>query len=315
MGVKNFDQLGFADMLVKQRKTKKQSSLEQIDARVDWQPLERLLAPTRSTLGRKGYPPLMMFKALLLGKWHNLGDEALEFRLSDSLSFRKFAGLPLDHEAPDETSFVNFRKALRAHQLDDKLFAEVVRQLDAAGLILRQGTIMDASLVEAAIKRPSEAEGEVASADPSAEFTRKNNKSYFGYKLHIGLDMGSGLIRKLMGTGASLHDGQASSALISWDEALVSGDKAYQSKTLSQELARVGIKDRIMRKKPAGKKAPGWQDWWNKAISSFRFEVEQPFSQGKGSMGLKRTRFRGLEKVEADFYLFGLAYNLKRAFG
>ncbi|WP_114011798.1 IS5 family transposase [Cohaesibacter intestini] len=315
MGIKNFNQLGFAEQFVRQRKTRKHSSLEQVDATVDWDPIMQILSVTRAKVGRKGYPPLLMFKALLLAQWHDLSDVELEYRVSDSLSFRKFVGLPLDHVAPDETSFVNFRKALRQHQLEKKLFDEITRQLDASGLILRKGTIMDATLVSAAVSRPSVEAGEVSEADPDAEFSKKNGKSYFGYKLHIGLDQGSGLIRKLLASGASLHDGQASEDLISWDEEQVSADKAYESAALRAKLRAQTIKDRIMRKKPKGKSAPIWQVWWNKTISSFRFEVEQVFGIGKECSGLERTRYRGLRQVKTQFYLFGSAYNLKRAFG
>ena len=315
MGVKNFDQLCFADDLIQQRKTRNQSSLERIDAKVDWQPIADLLSVTRARTGRKGYPPLLMFKCLLLAQWYDLADEALEFRVSDSLSLRRFVGLPLDHVAPDETSFVNFRKVLRHHGLEHRLFDEIARQLDAAGLILRKGTIMDATIVTAAVKKPAFKEGEVSMADPDAEFFKKNGTQYFGYKLHTGVDQGSGLIRKLLGSGASLYDGEASWDLISWDEQQVSGDKAYENQRLRRELHDAGITDAIMKKKPKGKPEPVWMKYFNKAISSFRFEVEQPFGIGKTCSGLGRTRFRGLKAVKTQFYFFAMSYNLKRAFG
>ena len=315
MGIKNFDQLCFADQLIQQRPTRKQSSLEQIDRQIDWAPIAELLSVTRARTGRKGYPPLLMFKCLLLAQWYDLGDEALEFRVSDSFSVRAFVGLPLDHVAPDETSFVNFRKSIREHNIELPLFDEINRQLDAAGLILRKGTIMDATIVTAAVKKPSFDEGEVSMADPDAEFFTKNDKTYFGYKLHVGLDQGSGLIRKLLGSGASLYDGEASWDLISWDEEQVSGDKAYANQKLSQDLKQASIKDAIMKKKPKGKPLPTWMKYFNKAVSGFRFEVEQPFGIGKNSSGLGRTRYRGLPAVKTQFYLFGMSYNLKRAFG
>lgn len=315
MGIKNFDQLGFADHLVVQRCTSKQRSLEKIDAQIDWSPFSDLLLATRSKTGRKGYPPLLMFKALLLAQWNNLGDEDLEYRLSDSLSFRKFVGLPLDHPAPDETSFVNFRKALREHKLEKSLFEEINRQLDQAGLILRKGTMLDATIVQAAVNPPSREEGEVTDKDPDAEFTSKNKKLFFGYKLHIGLDQGSGLIRRLLTTGASLHDSQASYELITGDEEAVFADKAYQSGELSEKLEQAKIKDCIMRKAPANKRVPKWLKWWNRTIASDRFEVEQPFGIGKTSYGLARTRYKRKTAVQTQHYLFCSAYNLKRAFG
>ena len=256
-----------------------------------------------------------MFKALLLAQWHNLSDPWLEYAISDRNSFRRFIGLPLDEVAPDETSFVRFRAALRAHKLEQRVFDSIMDQMDAQGLVLREGTLMDATIVQAAVKPPSSKEGKVSAADPSAEFTKKNDKSYFGYKLHIGMDQGSKLIRRLLTSGASLHDGQASRDLISGDEGAVYADKAYGSKELRDELEAKGIKDQIMYKASRNKKLTPWQQAFNKAVSPIRSMVESPFGIGKMCSGLDRTRYRGIEAVTTGHYLFGISYNLKIAFG
>ena len=316
MGVKSYDQLGFADYLTPDRVTRARRTLMRIDAVVDWAPFAQILAEVRDPkMGRKGYPPLLMFKALLLAQWHNLSDPMLEDEISDRSSFKKFIGLPADEPTPDETAFVRFRKALRAKGLEQRLFDEVVCQLDANGLILRKGTLMDATIIEASVKRPKYEDGPVSEADPSAEFTKKNDKTYFGYKLHIGLDQDSGLIRKQHSSGASLHDSKAAYELISGDEAQVCADKAYDSQELRDELKRCGIKDRVMRKEPRGRKGSSWQKWLNRALSSIRFEVEQPFGIGKVSYGLGRTRYRGVSAVSTGNNLFCMAYNLRRGFG
>lgn len=317
MAVKSFKQLGFADHLVRQRKTRHHRALEQIDASLDWNPIADLLAPVRKagTSGRQGFPPLLMFKCLLLAQWHTLSDPSLEYAISDRLSFRRFVGLPLDETAPDETSFVRFRASLRAHKLEARVFEAILAQMDALGLVLRQGTLMDATIVQAAVKPPSIEEGQVSKADCDAEFTKKNNKSYFGYKLHIGLDQGSNLIRRLLTSGASLHDSMASRDLISGDEGAVYADKAYGSKELRDELEATNIKDQIMYKAARNKPLTPWQKWFNKAVSSIRSMVEAPFGIGKTCNGLARTRYRGLPAVTTSHYLFAISYNLKIAFG
>lgn len=316
LGVKSFDQLGFADLSVVRRETRASKSLAQINQRIDWSSLGSILVQVRDPkIGRKGFPPLLMVKALLLAQWYNLSDPALEDAISDRLSFREFIGLPLDEPAPDETAFVRFRRDLRRLDLEKALFDEVLRQLDDKGLILRTGTLMDATIIEASVSRPNFEKGQINEADKDAEFTVKNGKSHYGYKLHIGLDQGSGIIRQQMTSGASLHDSQAIYELISGDERQVCADKAYESKELSDKLKEQKIKDRIMLKKPKGRKETTWRKYWNKALSAIRFEVEQPFGIGKTCFGLARTRFRGIDAVSSNNNLFCIAYNLKRSLG
>jgi transposase len=135
--------------------------------------MERLLAPLRAPTGRPGYPPLALFRALLLAQWYQLSDPGLEEALADRLSFRRFCGFGLDDGTPDETTLCRFRGALAERGLAEALFAELNRQLDARGLVLKAGTGFDATLVEAAVARPPQSEGEVSTLDPEAGFTRR----------------------------------------------------------------------------------------------------------------------------------------------
>jgi IS5 family transposase len=132
--------------------------------------------PLRAPAGRPGYPPLALFRALLLAQWYQLSDPGLEEALADRLSFRRFCGFGLDDSTPDETTLCRFRGAL----------AELNRQLDAKGLVLRAGTLIDATLVEAAVARPPQSEGEVSTKDPEAGFTRRGQRSFFGIGSHRG---------------------------------------------------------------------------------------------------------------------------------
>jgi IS5 family transposase len=130
--------------------------------------MERLLAALRAPTGRPGYPPLALFRALPLAQWYQLSDPGLEEALSDRLSFRRFCGFGLADGTPDETTLCRFRAALAERGLAEALFAEVNRQLDAKGLMLKAGTLIDATLVEAAVARPPASEGGVSTKDPEA---------------------------------------------------------------------------------------------------------------------------------------------------
>lgn len=314
MARRDYGQLGMAELLVRRRKSKRADRLAQFLELLDWQPVNRLLDQINaSQRGAPGYPPLCLFKALLLGGWHDLSDPQLEDTIADRLSFRKFVGIPLDAPTPDETTFVRFRDKLREHGLYEKLFAEINRQLDDKGLFLKKGTLVDATIVEADAKRPAMKDGDVSMVDPQATFTKKHGKTYFGYKMHIGVDEGSGLIRKVAGSTASIHDSLAFKALISGDEEAAYGDKAYSSAAHRQWLGELGIKDCLMYKAARNKPLLNWQKWFNRAVSATRSQVEQFFGIGKQNYGLARARYRREARVTGHFYLLASCYNLRRA--
>jgi IS5 family transposase len=153
--------------------------LERIAGLIDWAPMECLLAPLRAPTGRPGYPPLALFRALLLAQWYQLSDPGLEEALAERLSFRRFCGFGLDDGTPDETTLCRLRGALAERGLAGALFAELNRQLDAKGLVLKAGTLIDATLVEAAVAGPPLRAGEVSTKDPEAGFTRRGQRSFF----------------------------------------------------------------------------------------------------------------------------------------
>lgn len=313
---REYSQISFAEVLLDggRRERKRVKQLETAHDLVDWARLDRILAPvSNSQRGAEAYPPIFLFRALLLAAWYGLSDPRLEDELYDRRSFQRFCGFPPGAETPDETTFVRFRKKLRELGLYEPLFDEVNRQLDAKGLMVKQGTLVDATIIEAQVGRPSKEDGEVSSLDPEASFTRKGDKSFFGYKLHIGLDQGSGLIRKLYASSADLHDGEVLAPLISGDETAVYGDKAYGSAKNRKYLKRLKVKDQLMHKAAGNKPLKHWQEWFNKAVSSIRAAVEGPFGTGKQHMRLERTPYRGLAQVEGQCYTVAVAYNLKRA--
>lgn len=316
MARRDYRQLNFADALLGggKRKHARLDRLQEIHELIAWDAIDALLAAINSAnKGADGYPPLCLFKALLLSIWYNLSDAKLEDALADRLSFRKFCGFPLDAQTPDETTFVRFRKTLRERKLFDDLFAVIGQQLDKRGLFVKKGTLVDATIIEADAKRPAASEGEIATVDPDAGFTKKNGESYFGYKMHVGVDEGSTLIRQVEGTTADINDCLVFKGLVSGDETFVCADKAYGNQEHRAWLGENGIADYLMHKAQKNKPLTNWQKWFNKSVSMIRSGVERIFGVGKRSYGLGRARYRGIERVRGHFFMIAMAYNLRRA--
>lgn len=313
MGEKRIGEAGFAEAFLAPG-VGSNRRLDRIEGLFDWGRLERLLKPLRSDLGRKGYPALALFKGLLLQQWYGLSDPGLEEALSDRLSFRRFCGFSLDDATPDETTFVRFRAALAERGLAERLFTEVNRQLESQGLVLKAGTLIDASLVEASVSRPTGAAGEASRLDPDANWTRRGRRGYFGYKAHLAVDQGSDLVRGAILTPAKTAESEAADALIQGDERAVYADKAYEHKTRRRRLKAAGIKDRIMHRSHKNQPAlPRWQRRRNTLIAPVRANVERLFGLIKRSYGYRRVRYRGLERNQSHLFLLCIAVNLRRA--
>lgn len=310
---RDLGQISFADGLVNQRAGRNEW-MDEIDKLLDGKAIERLLDPIyASDEGRPSYPLLTFVKLLLLQQWYGLSDPGLEEAVDDRLSFRRFAGLPLDQGVPDHTTIWRFRQPLASHGLSERLFAEVNRQLDTRGLIIRKGTLIDASIVEAAVQPPSMAEGTVSKRDPEAGWTKKNGKSHFGYKAHIAVDEDSGLIRQAVLTSADLHDSRMATSLIQGDEGAVYADKAYGSQALRGDLDQAGITDGIMYKAARNKPLKTWQKWFNKAVAPLRAGVERSFATMKRWYGYHQVRYIGLRRNACHLHLMSTAINLRRA--
>jgi IS5 family transposase len=295
--------------------------LERIAGLLDWSRIEVVVASVRSAeTGRPPYRPLMMLRALLLQQWYGLSDPGLEEALSDRVSFRRFCGLALDEATPDETTLCRFRNALKDAGLGEALFAEVARQLEAAGFMLKAGTLIDASLIATAVRPPRDGSTpkgiESRSAhDADANWTRtgNNRRPFFGYKLHVGVDQGSGLIRSRKLTPAKVYESEVADALVLGDEKAVYADKAYEKHSRRAALKARGIKDRIQhRRSRMQRELPYWQALRNKLIGRIRSAVERTFSVLKGRYRLTRLRYRGLAANAFHIDLVAIAYNLDR---
>ncbi len=291
--------------------------LDRVSELVHWAPFERLLEALRpGDAGRPPYPGLSMFKALLLQQWYGLSDPGLEEALLDRLSFRRFCGFALDQATPDETTICRFRQSLSAAGLGVGLLEELNRQLDAKGLIVRTGTLIDATIVQAQARAPGmDAEpGAKSPADPDADWTRKGGRSYFGYKAHVGVDQGSGLIRKAILTPARVNESEVADDLVCGDEAAVYADKAYENKHRRRRLKDRGIKDRIMHRSHKNQLGlPAWQRQRNRLIAPLRAPVERVFGTMKRSYRYRRVRYFNLARNATQLHLLCLAINLRRA--
>ena len=312
MAVKRVGQASFVDALLSTKGGG--GSLERLSGLVKWYRFEKLIGHLRDEAGpgRPGYPVLVLFKALLLQSLYGLSDRELEEALDDWLSFRRFVGLSLEEPVPDHTVLNRFRNRLAAEGLLEKLFAELDRQLEGAGVILKRGTMLDATLIEAVSARPTDAR---PSTDPDARFAKRQGKggSSFGYKAHVGVDEGSGIIRAVITTPANVNDTTPADNLICGDEPVVWGDGAYHTHAREAALKARGVKPRLARRpNKHHPKLPPRLARYNQLIARRRAAVETTFATLKNRMGLRVIRYVGLAKATAQLLIAAMAFNLRR---
>lgn len=312
MSVKRTGQFSFLEALAPQG-LGRNARLDRLNELVKWYRFEKVLNRLRHEgAGRPSYPPLLMFKVLLLQSLYGLSDAEMEEALLDRLSFRKFVGLSLEETAADHTTICRFRNLLIEQGLLERLFGELDKQLDQAGLILRRGTMLDATVIETTAGRPTDSK---ASSDPDARFTRRQGKggSSFGYKAHVGVDQVSGLIRTVITTPANVNDTVVADALICGDERAVLADAAYHTHARERALKAQAIKPRLMRRpNKHHPKLPPRLERLNKLIARRRAAVETTFATLKRRMGLGVIRYRGLAKAAGQVLIAAMAFNLRR---
>jgi len=314
MSVKRSGQFSFVEALMPQG-VGRNARLERLSELVKWYRFEKLLKGLRDEAGpgRPGYRPLVLFKALLLQALYGLSDVELEEALGDRLSFRRFVGLGLEEDVPDSTTLCRFRNLLTQEAKLEKLFAELDRQLELAGVILKRGTMLDATLIETGAASPPK--GEEAPVDPDAAFARRSGKpgSTYGYKAHVGVDEGSGIIRSVITTPANVNDTVPADQLIRGDERAVWADAAYHTHERERRLKAGGVKPRLMRRpNKHHPKLPARLARYNRLISRRRAAVETTFATFKRRMGLTSIRYLGLAKASSQVLLAAMAFNMRR---
>ena len=290
--------------------------LERISSLLDWDRISALLEGVyASTTGRPSFPPLVLFKVLLLQGWYGLGDPAMEEALGDRLSFRRFAGLGLEDRVPDHSTISRFRTLLAKRGLAQALFEEVARQLDAKRVTIRVGTLIDATAIEAAAAPPPKQKGGGRSkVDPDASWMKhQSGFARFGYKLHAAVDHGTGIVRRAVVTPANVPEVEVGHELVIGDEQAVYADKAYVGPRMRERLKAAGIKDRVQRRAQRFHPLRPIEIRRNILIGRVRGRIEGTFGALKRSYGLARMRYMGLARNIAATLLILIAWNLARA--
>ena len=300
--------------------------LAKLDAAVPWEklvkPILKLPEYARtiadpSLPGERPIDPGVMLRGLMLQKWFNLSDPQLEEQLKDRISFRRFVGLSQQDPTPDETTFVKFRRRLREAKLDEAMFQAVLGHVESQGLLVKSGTIVDATIVEQSrghkTGRKDGQGNHLTTRDGEASFTKKNGTSYHGYKMHTATDA-SGIITGVVTSTASHHDSRHIDELIGGETRAVFADSAYSDEQRRQDLEKRGVLPAIVYKRNKGqKKLYPWQKKWNRLVSQVRAIGEHPYAWMKRLMNFTRCRYRGLRRNAFDFTMTAAAYNLRKA--
>lgn len=313
MAVKQTGQPSFVEALMP-KGAGANAALGRLAGLVKWYRFEKLIGHLRDegSPGRPGYPVLVLFRAVLLQSLYGLSERELEEALGDRLSFKRFVGLSLEDATPDHTVLNRFRNQLVEQGLLEKLFGELDRQLENAGVILKRGTMLDATLIQAVSAPPKE---DRPSNDPDARFTKRQGKSgfTFGYKAHVGVDEGSGLIRAVLTTPANVNDTTPADALIRGDEAAVWADAAYDTHARRARLKAEGKKPRIARRPNRHHpQLPPRLQRYNRLIARRRAQVETTFATLKCRMRLTCIRYVGLARATGQVLLASIAFNMRR---
>jgi transposase, IS5 family len=311
MAVKQTGQSSFADAFLP--KPDEDEPLDRLGTLIKWYRFEQLMGHLRDdgSPGRPGYPVLVLFRSVLLQSLYGLSERELERALKDRLSFKRFVGLSIADGVPDHSVLCRFRNALVEERLVEKLFSELDRQLENAGVIVKRGTMLDATLIPAVSSPPKQ---DRASKDPGAAFAKRQGKagSVFGYKAHVGVDERSGLIRSVITTPANVNDTTPADELIRGDEATIWADAAYDTHARRAWLKAAGKKPRIARRANKYHSLSRRLKRYNRLISRRRAAVETTFATLKCRMQLRRIRYVGLIKAAAQVMMAALAFNLRR---
>jgi len=284
----------------KKKKTRREKFLEEMDQVVPWAQLNKVISKHYPKPGN-GRPPLGLEKMLriyFLQQWFNLSDPGMEDALYDIESLRRFAGIELgEDEVPDETSILNFRHLLERHGLSKKLFEKVTAHLEQNGLLLREGTIVDATIVTA----PRSTKNATGQHDPEMSSTRKGTEWFFGMKLHVGTDP-RGIAHTAVVTTGRVHDSQVMDELLHGEEEAIYGDRAYINEAKQKAHEEQGRHWCVQRRGRRNAPLTDRDRRWNRRQSKVRARVEHIFHVVKHLWGHHKVRYRGLAKNEAHYF-------------
>ena len=280
----------------KKRKTRREIFLERMDGLIPWEGLENRIRPyyPKAGRGRRPYGLSAMLRIHCVQLFYNLSDPGMEDLLYEAESVRRFVGLRLSGPLPDETTILNFRHLLEERQLGEGLLEEINRHLASQGLRLREGTIVDASIIEA----PSSTKNGAGERDPQMRQTKKGNEWHFGMKVHIGVDAETGVVHSMSTTSANVHDVTEAHRLLHGGEKRVWGDAGYQGVAKRDENRELDVEWRVsMRPGRRRQLERGSEEAVEeRRKASIRAKVEHPFLWVKRRFGYAKVRYRGLAK-------------------
>lgn len=301
----------------KTKRTRKREFLDEMSLVVPWAELVALIAPHAPAPGAKGGRPPFAVQTMLrihfVQQWFNLSDPAMEEALYDTPMFREFVGLDAGEDnLPDESTILRFRHLLETHNLSIQILATVNATLTAKGLLLKSGTVVDATLIAA----PSSTKNQDGESDPEMHQTKKGNQWHFGMKAHAGVDAASGLVHSVATTAANAHDVTQAHALLHGQERDVFSDSGYRGVEKREEIQAqhpdVNWHIAMMpgKRKALDKDTPmgAILEKLEQTKASIRAKVEHPFRVIKRQFGFVKVKYRGLAKNTANLVtLFALS--------
>ena len=307
---RSFSELEYA---TKKKVTRRDRFLGEINAITPWSVLVAEIAPFYPKGEGRGRPPMgveRMLRMYIAQQCFGLSDDGAEDALYDSQAIRGFVGIELNRDAvPDATTLLKFRHLLEEHNLTERIFAAIKVHLSSKGLMLKEDTVVDATIIAAPSSTKNQSEGR----DPEMHQTKKGNQWHFGMKAHIGVDMHSGLVHTVVTTPANVNDVTQAHSLLHGKETMAFGDAGYQGVEKRPELKHPGVRWFVAMRPGKRKALPDnesgrLEDGLEKLKASIRAKVEHPFHYVKNLFGHKKNRYWGLAKNTAQlFTLFALA--------
>ena len=341
-----------ADVLCSTRTRKaKNTFLEQVEALIDWTPIikiiEKYYTKVKSATGRPAYSGLCLFKMSLLQTWYDMSDYEVEERINDSISFGRFCGFSVEDTAPDHSTLSRFRSLLTRNNAYDELLNEINRQLEEKHILVRTGSIIDASIVDTPLKpktkpgfaieedrteierESTEIEKEqneqkylkvhVPGVDSEAAWIKKGKKSRYGYKKHVVTNSEEGLVLGVLTTPANINEISNLEDVLKKvqlpEEIPFYADKGYQSKKNQDILKEKKLISHIMHKAYKNSPLSDVMRELNKLWGATRFKVERSFGSVKKWFSGGTARYKGLAKTHSQNVIEGIAYNLYRSPG
>ena len=300
------------------KKTRKREFLDEMDRVVPWNALAKIVEP-HSPRAKTGRPPFAietMLRIHFMQQWFTLSDPAMEEALHDVPLFREFASLGWDSRLPDESTILRFRHLLEKHKLADQVLALVNDLLTGKGLLLKAGTVVDATLIAA----PSSTKNKDGQRDPEMHQSKKGNQWFFGMKAHIGVDADSGLVHTVRGTAGNVNDVVEANSLLHGQESDVFADAGYQGAAKRPDARarvtwRIAMRPGMRRALDKNNEIDALVDKVEKLKASVRAKVEHPFRVIKRQFGHTKVRYRGLAKNTAQLVTLFALSNLWMARG